>query len=419
MKQLAVYLCGECVGLLSFDNHKQFVFQYDLSWREKQHLPPLSLSLPFQEAPYPNENARPFFTNLLPEAAVREAVARKLGISQHNDFALLEALGGECAGAVTLYPPGIVPEAAYTYRKLSSEAFRAVIQELSRNPLLAGEEGIRLSLAGAQNKLPVYLDRDHIWLPQGAAPSSHIIKINIPGIESSVRNEAFCMALAGRVGLNVPQVQVLDDPVELFVVERYDRRRNASGRIERIHQEDFCQATGRMAESKYESEGGLTLADCFTLLDRFSSQPAPDRKALLQWIVFNLIIHNADGHAKNLALLLAPEGIRLAPFYDLLCTSVYPGITSKMAMKIGRENRPKWIQLRHWERLAKSAGIKTDFVLQTVREMAHRIESAAGVVAAEQAERWGAAPIITQIQKVIGQRSKSLLSGTKTTKTVQ
>jgi len=401
MTELAVYLNGQYVGLLAADKQQHFSFQYAPEWVARGDTPPLSLSLPLTETVYTDEKARHFFTNLLPEALVREAVARKLGISPRNEFALLEALGGECAGAITLLPPGEEPKNHAGYRELSLEQFQKLVLEMPKRPFLAGEKGIRLSLAGAQHKLPIYLEGDRIFLPEGAYPSSHIIKPNIEGIEQSVRNEAFCMAIAEKIGLKVPFSTVFTRPDELYVVQRYDRSRDNAGVLQRLHQEDFCQALGLMAETKYEAEGGPSLSDCFALLDRFSSHPILDKKALLEWVVFNYYIYNADAHAKNISFLLKSDEIRLAPFYDLICTGVYEGVHDKLAMKIGKENRPRWIYIRHWGRMAKAVGIGPKIVLKTVREMGNAISEAAEKVAKEHHHLWGPAAIIPEIQKII------------------
>ena len=401
MTELAVYLNGQYVGLLAADKQQHFSFQYAPEWLARDDTPPLSLSLPLTDTLYTDEKARPFFTNLLPESFVREAVARKLGISPRNEFALLEALGGECAGAVTLLPPGEDTEKHAGYRELSLKQFHQLVLEMPKRPFLAGEEGVRLSLAGAQHKLPVYLEGERFFLPEGASTSSHIIKPNIEGIDQSVRNEAFCMAIAESIGLKVPPATVLKSPDELYVVKRYDRYRDNTGVLQRLHQEDFCQALGLMAETKYEAEGGPSLSDCFALLDRFSSHPILDKKALLEWMVFNYYICNADAHAKNISVLLKSDEIRLAPFYDLMCTGVYEGVHDKLAMKIGKENRPRWIYIRHWERMAKALGIGTKLVLRTVSEMGKAINEAAEKVASAHHQLWGQAAIIPEIQKII------------------
>ena len=141
MDQLAIYLNDRHVGVLSSDKQQRLVFQYALEWIASKDVPPLSLSLPLQEDAFLDELARPFFTNLLPEARVREAVAKKLGISSRNEFALLEALGGECAGAVTLIPKGAPIEKQSGYRLLSPEELRELVRDLPKKPFLAGEAG--------------------------------------------------------------------------------------------------------------------------------------------------------------------------------------------------------------------------------------------------------------------------------------
>ncbi|NOY85767.1 MAG: type II toxin-antitoxin system HipA family toxin [Deltaproteobacteria bacterium] len=401
MKALSVYMGLEKVGRLECDDKGRFGFQYDPKWISKDNVPPLSLSLPLRKEVYDDESARPFFTNLLPESALREAVARKLGISPRNEFALLAALGGECAGAVSLLPPDTDPVADGDYRELSEDELHKIVRELPNRPFLAGEEGIRLSLAGAQDKLPVYMKGNRIFIPRGSFPSSHILKPNIKGIDGSVRNEVYCMALAAELGLQVPSVTVKTGLDELFVVDRYDRCQDESGNVYRLHQEDFCQASGLVAETKYETEGGPSFADCFKVLEQYSTSPALDRKKLLEWTVFNTLIHNADAHAKNISLLLLPDEIRLAPFYDLLCTKVYEGVSEKLAMKIGGENRPQWIQLRHWERFAEAVGIGSKLVIKTVSDLTGRINSAAREVADAQSRIWGDAPVVHKILRVI------------------
>lgn len=370
---------------------------------------PLSLALPLREPPFPDELARPFFSNLLPEAGLREAVARRLGISVGNDFALLEALGGQCAGAVSLLPPGARPEPSGSYRELTEDELQQTIEELPRRPLLAGERGIRLSLAGAQGKLPVLMEGDRVLLPRGSLPSTHILKPEIPAIDGSVANEPFCMALAARMGLLVPASRVRPGRHPVYVIERFDRRREPDGTVTRLHQEDFCQALSRLPEVKFEGEGGPSLAECFGLLAVHSVSPAVDRMALLRWAIFNVLVQNADAHAKNLSLLHGPGGTRLAPFYDLLCTAVYPDLAEKLAMKIGGENRPARLHRRHWARFAGEVEIGARLVLDTVVGLASAIPSVAAEVAAAHEEAWGGAPVVGRILEITRARARQAL----------
>lgn len=403
--ELCVYLQDDLIGNLKLDRQRRFTFQYDQAWIGKPGAIPLSISLRLREEPFDDDESRPFFANLLPEADIRRAVARRLGISEHNDFALLEAIGGECAGAVSVLPAGVPLSHEGRYRALDEEELHDIVISLPARPFLAGEDGLRLSLAGAQNKLPVYVDDDRICLPMGSYPSSHIFKPQIRDLPHTVENEAFCMTLAGRLDLPVPFANIRQGKDTLYLVERYDRKRDATGKLVRLHQEDFCQALGVPPDQKYESEGGPSLSRCFSLLKDHSIRPALDQKHLLNWVVFNYLIGNADAHAKNISLLLTSDGPAFAPFYDLLCTGVYKELTDKLSMKIGGENRPDWIQSRHWERLSCDIMIKPRLVMSTLHEMAERITGASKQLADEFREKYGEMPILDAILDLIGDRS--------------
>ncbi|MDA8126750.1 MAG: type II toxin-antitoxin system HipA family toxin [Deltaproteobacteria bacterium] len=405
---LDVYLQGEKIGRLWLDEKRRFVFQYDAAWIDRPGAVPLSLRLPLQAEPYPDDLARPFFSNLLPEQEIKRVIAQRLRISADNDFAMLNRIGGECAGAVSVLPAGEPPAAKPGYREIDEEELYRIVIDLPRRPLMAGEEGMRLSLAGAQYKLPICMDADRIFIASGNAPSSHILKPPIRDLEDTVGNEAFCMQLAQRLGLPTPTVTIRQGLDRLFVISRYDRARNQEGSLVRLHQEDFCQALGFLPDQKYESEGGPTLPQCFALLQEKSIRPAADRMALLRWTIFNGLIGNADAHAKNLAMLFADQGPRLAPFYDLLCTQVYPGLAEKQAMRIGGENRPTWIQQKHWERFAEAIAIKPRLVLKTLQDMAAALGPAAQTLAADFQKAYGKSPILDKILAVVAQRAKAV-----------
>ncbi len=406
--ELIIYYRGVIIGRLWLNERRRFTFQYDKGWLTRKDAIPLSLSLPLQKEPFPDDLSRPFFGNLLPEADVRRAVSRSLGISEGNDFAILEAIGGECAGAVSVLPAGASALEGGKYRALDENALHKIVESLPVSPFLAGHEGVRLSLAGVQNKLPVYMEDKKVFLPLGSCSSSHIIKPPIRGFSATVENEAFCMALAKRLGLPVPDSSVRQGMDTLYVVERYDRVRNDGGALIRLHQEDFCQALGIPPDQKYESEGGPSLERCFSLARENSIRPAADIMILLKWVIFNYLIGNADGHAKNLSLLFTDRGVTLAPFYDLLCTKVYDDLTDKLSMKIGGENRPDWVQLRHWQRLAEGTSIKVKLVIDTLRQMANIIIPSAEELVAEFESRYGENDVINKINAVIRDRTRKV-----------
>jgi serine/threonine-protein kinase HipA len=375
---LLVRIDNEVVGRLWLDDKNNFCFVYDSTWLEQSRIP-LSLSLPLRPEPYLDDQSHSFFANLLPEEKMRTLIARNLGVSFNNDYGLLERIGGDCAGAVSLCPDtGELLEQSAAYRKLTQDELNAIIRELPQRPLLAGEKGIRLSLAGAQKKLPIYFDGQQYHLGYGSAPSNYIIKPAIDNLDGTVENEAYCMALAKIAGLDVPSSFIHQhDDIRFFVVKRFDRL-VAGDTTRRLHQEDFCQALHIPPEFKYEAEGGPSLTACFNLLRTKSARSGRDVLSLVNWVIFNYLIGNSDAHGKNISLLLLPEGPMLAPFYDLLSTRVYThyGLTEGMAMRIGGEIDPRAIRKKQWELFAEEAGIKPKLVLSRLKDLAQRIETA-------------------------------------------
>jgi len=403
-RSLDVWLLGELVGRLD-QTAGRLTFTYDAGWSGQHHAVPLSASLTLQEKPFEDQAARPFFAGLLPEQAKRDQVARAIGVSARNDFALLDALGGECAGAVSFTHPGEKPieqETELDYRVLDDQALATIIDKLPERPLLAGEEGIRLSLAGAQDKLPVLVVDGRIALPLHGAPSSHILKPAIPRIADSVLNEGFCLALAKAIDLKVAAADIRDAQGRPYLlVERYDRIRGPDDRPRRRHQEDFCQALGVAPEYKYQNEGGPSVPDCFALVRKATRPAALYVPQLLDSFLFNTLVGNNDAHSKNYSLIYGSGGTTLAPLYDVLCTAVYPELTSKMAMKIGGHYKFSDIYPRHWERFAQSAELSTPQVRRRLLELTQLLPQAAHKLRDEFAARGQRTPLIDQIVETI------------------
>ncbi len=379
-RSLDVYLYQHFVGNLIQDENGDMVFDYDPAWVENPIAIPLSRSLPLKIERYSRKECRGFFGGVLPESDNREIIARNLGISSKNDFAMLEQIGGECAGAVTFVHPGEnFPNPKDHYHPLSSQELANTLKMLPRRPLLAGEEGVRLSLAGAQDKIAVYMDNGQISIPLDGSVSTHILKPTIEGFEGVVANEWFCMNLARQVGIPTAHTQIgRIESIDYLLVERYDRIRTDRNTLKRLHQEDFCQALGIVSENKYQNEGGPSLQQCFHLLRESSAVPAIDLKNLFNCVAFNFIIGNNDAHGKNFSLLYEGETgaeTRLAPFYDVLSNVIYPDLSNKMAMKIGSEYSSERVGSSHFEQFSKDAGLNRSMVKRGVRELAEQIQS--------------------------------------------
>ncbi|HEX5526124.1 MAG TPA: type II toxin-antitoxin system HipA family toxin [Solirubrobacterales bacterium] len=376
MSVLDVYLHKDPVGVLERLDGARLRFAYDPEWLATAEVP-ISLSLPLREQPYEDLDCRPFFTGLLPEGEFLRSIARTFHISAENPFTVLKEIGGECAGAVSLATPGSEPPfaSAPPPEWLSDQRLASLLAELPARPLLSGpedDEGVRLSLAGTQDKLPVLIEDGRVGITRGRPPSTHILKVPPAELSDLVANEAYCMALAGVVGLSVaPAIPLRTGALDALLVERYDRIQRGT-EVRRIHQEDFCQATGRPPEQKYESEGGPGVAECAALIRAHVAVPGASLLAFLDALLFNLLIGNADAHSKNYSLLLeSPGAPRLAPLYDLLSTRVYGRrLGRKMGMKYGGEYRPDRVRGRHLDRLGDDLGIAHRRVRQHANDMA-------------------------------------------------
>lgn len=403
-RTLQVYWERRLVGELTQEDGT-LTFSYDGDYRYSPGAQPLSRQLPLTKSEFPNAAASAFFSNLLPEGGIRRRVARQLGVSAENTFALLEGIGGDCAGAVSVLRPGEVPLQSGRYRPISTDELGRELASLPSHPFLAGEEGVRLSLAGAQNKLPLFVDQDAYFIPEGNLPSSHILKIAIDKLEDTVTNEAFCMTLARQVGLVVPEARVVDIAGEkVYLVERYDRVRTTSGSVERLHQEDFCQALGVFPELKYEQEGGPGFAQCFSLVGAWSVEPILDTLSLLRWALFNFLIGNADSHAKNLSFLYHAGSVRLAPFYDLLSTAVYERVNNKFAMKMGGQNDPRYLMPKDLAAFAKEVGIGLRTVKAQLAELCQKVTDEIAPLAQTYRDRYQDPPVVADILRVVEQR---------------
>lgn len=352
---LNVYLNNDFVGILSKDDNGGICFQYDKNARNQ-----LSLSLPIREEIYLNRDCKGFFNGLLPESEhVRISIGKKYGINPKNDFSLLSAIGYDCAGAVAFFddkPKNLKKYYEIKGNVLLDEDFEKYIKELPKKPLALGSDK-RLSLAGAQDKTAVVVINDDIAIPEDNVPSTHIVKPAISGLTETIENEYLCMKVAEKIGIQIPHIQIARvKDTQYLLIERYDREVNC-GKIKRIHQEDFCQASNIASAYKYQSEGGVDFKRCIEILKK-TTRPAVSIKRFVELMIFNYIIGNNDAHGKNFSILHYDNGeIVFAPAYDVLCTSVYPELSSKMAMKIGGYYESDKIYPRHFERMAKDIGI--------------------------------------------------------------
>lgn len=341
-RELIVWFRDRRVGTLG-EAGSAWRFEYDRAWLDAPDGFDLSPALPRAGARIEDGGSqRPvqwFFDNLLPEEDARTLLAQEAHVAQADAFGLLAWYGAESAGALTLLPPG-AQSAPGGLQPLPDEELSRRIRALPRHSL-SQHAPKRMSMAGAQHKLPAVQLHDGLYEPVGAAPSTVILKpdhVQVERYPHSVANEWFCMTLARRVGLPVPDVFLRYVPEPVYGIDRFDRE-GAWPDVQRRHVLDACQLLSLDRVFKYQQSNAATLARLVSL----SREKARTRLALLRWSMFNALVGNGDAHLKNLSFFADAGGIALAPHYDLVSTASYaePGAwrDAELSMPMGKARR--------------------------------------------------------------------------------
>ena len=303
-KKLFVYRGEVLVGTLLDELPIKFV--YDATWQQK-HQEAISPNLGISQSEHSGLAVESYFENLLPEAGIRDLL--KLKYQTTTTFGLLSVIGGDTASDLTILPEGQSPQPPQYQTITWQDVADLFTQQQGVIRDIQEQDGLRISLAGAQRKLSICIDKDgNPLLPLGSSPSTYIVKPDIHGIEgvwASAINETFVMTLAAKLKLGVAEVSY--QPIaKTCVIKRYDRQLDTNGQIKRLHQLDLCQIDGKPSTIKYETDGGPTLLRCRELLSQ-SGVNAADTKRFIQWVFFNLYVGNHDSHAKNLSIYFPPS----------------------------------------------------------------------------------------------------------------
>ncbi|MDZ4263861.1 MAG: HipA domain-containing protein [Pseudomonadota bacterium] len=383
--RLSAWIAQQQVGTLSYhDDTGRFSFEYESDWAASADAFPIAPALPFhrptgQTDELHSVSVRRFFENLLPEGKAMEDAAAAHAVSKANLFGLLRWLGQESTGALSLLPEGKTPaEVADTQREVTYAELSERIHDRANRPFNIWDGRVRMSIAGYQDKLAVYVDEaQQLYLVEGRLASTHILKpepLN-PKLTNLVANEHFCLKLAERLGLQVAAVDILRVPEPVLIVERFDRRKQ-NHHVERLHAIDTCQVLNLSVSHKYERNFGngrdvAEIRDGLSLEKLFAVAPttqaeAATRMELIRWSLLQYLIGNSDAHGKNLSFLVEPGGLRLAPAYDLVAVCIYPDIDHELAMAIGDEFDIAKIRAFDWADFAQRCGVERRLL---VREM--------------------------------------------------
>jgi serine/threonine-protein kinase HipA len=421
MAELQVWMNGLHVGVWSTLRTGTPVFRYDEAWVRAEEGRALSLSLPFSaDLELRGDAVTNYFDNLLPDSAdIRRRLRSRFRARSAEAFDLLTAVGRDCVGAVQLLPPGEDPVGWNTVdvEPLDEARVERILASVTSDAPLGQrdeDEELRLSIAGAQEKTALLRMGRRWYLPRGATPTTHILKLPLglvgnmrADMSTSIENEWLCSRILRALGLPVAETEMARfGDTKVLVVTRFDRRwvgieagaeRKARFRppdgawIARLPQEDFCQALGVGPDRKYQGDGGPSVRDCLAVLSGSEQAQEDQTDFVLTQFAFWLLAAT-DGHAKNFSIQHRRGGrFGLTPLYDVL--SAWPIIgngpnhlsyqRAKLAMGVKAGNmhyRLRDIQARHWQGLA--AAVAKD-AWPRVLALARNVDAALSEVEAE------------------------------------
>lgn len=389
-------------------------FVYEPRWLSTKGAFPLSITMPLSPHPVSPAVFQPWAANLLPEGQQLKAIGRTLGSATEDVIAILEQIGRDTAGALSIGQPGTTSPTNWKPVERESDLER-ILEELPSKPFLVGDDGVSMSLAGVQSKIGVAVDsQGRICIPLDGSPSTHILKPDADNLYGSVHNEALCLVLARRCGLTAPDVSTgTAGKRQYLLVTRYDRLEQ-KGRWRRLHQEDFCQALGKPPAAKYESNQtgikGPTLVDMFALTR--NAMAARDLLRLLDHVLFNILVCNTDAHAKNYSLMITGRGCSVAPIYDVMCAAAWDNITKNLAQKVAGKNRGEHLKRRHWSTMATECGFNATRLIARINELATTILAQLPAAVEEiEAMPAGTHVMLPHFTKAIADRAHAVMAG--------
>lgn len=379
VEELALWLYGDRVATVAREPGNRIRLRYTPEALAKYELgtPLFSIGLPLTEIPSPNAKTRSFLDGLLPEGEPRRAIAEQLDLNANDTFGLIRSLGLDCAGAIVIQPsdrPAPRQPTTTTALPLDDQEIAKRVANLKSAPLGLTDR-VRISLAGVQEKLLLTRTPEGSWgEPVDGTPSTHLLKPEIRDFPETVENEAFCMRLARNLGIQTATVETVEyGGRKLLVVERFDRTVTASGDVERIHQEDFCQVLSLSPKTKYQSEGGPSLKQIATVLRQFASPDSLSR--LLKAAFVNVLVGNGDAHGKNFSVLHQRDGrIELTPLYDTLSTAY--SVDGDLSMFINNVRKMAKVTAERLVNEAVSWGMREESARMTISELIGRVPEA-------------------------------------------
>lgn len=396
MSRLAVLLYGSLIGWLEREGHDQPAFTYTPQYVTSGSVA-LSLRLPIGSQTIAAKRVLPYLRGLLPENInTRRQWAQTLGTDPDDTFTMLAQMGWDCPGAVQFCHEDTIEDLrtrAGEHVGVSEAHIAQRLRDLSAAPARWAMPGEHWSLGGQQEKFALARLDGQWFEAHGSAATTHILKPGISALKHQALLEHVTMRASSMLGVNIADSHMVGfEDQWAIVITRFDRVIDGN-RIHRVHQEDMCQALGRMPEHKYESNGGPRLSDLVKLVRTNMTTVPDDIRALADFAIINVVTGSPDGHSKNISALLDPTGNRsLAPLYDLATGLAYEqgDVDRSVALSIGSERHVSRIRTKQWQKSATVLGLASEDVIDRVAYLATGLPDAFGDALDEVADVPGA-----------------------------
>jgi serine/threonine-protein kinase HipA len=374
IRALRILLHDRHVGTITALEGDRSIFSFSETYAQDPERETLSLSFKGRYGDlYTGDNRphqtrlQPFFSNLLPEGALRDFLAGRTGINAVREFRLLAELGADLPGAIRAVPVAIDAAPAAQARAAAAAA---------EAPKL------RFSLAGVQLKFSALKNKGKhggLTIPARGDGGGWIIKLPSMPLPEVPENEFSMMTLAREIGIDVPEIELVGiDAIDGLPegIERYGTTAFAIRRFDRspegpVHTEDFAQFYRVYPEAKYDNASYRTIMAALAI-----ETGARSIDQFVRRLTFSVLIGNGDMHLKNWSLIYrdgrTPE---LSPAYDLLSTIPYIP-NDEAALKFRRSKA--WASFTYEElaAMADKAKVAQGPVLDAARETVDRFDAA-------------------------------------------
>lgn len=362
-------------------------FEYGADYLANPSNRPISASLPIADGRFSPAEAEPFFEGLVPEGAARRIMSAELHVRESDWLCMLGACGLDCVGDL-LITEGELPEPP-RYESVSATELKELFSRRASMAELNGSD--RISLAGTQSKVGLAHSSNEPltsgWFRcLNCAASTHILKVGARDRLTGL--EFLCTRAAALCGLGAAEVRLLDFGVPVLCSQRFDRLVAGGSRalsVTRLHQEDLTQAFGLTSGSKYVELDGGSIRAIARLLYEQSDDALEDIRRLARLVCFNYAIGNCDAHLKNFSLVYGEDWstVRLAPAYDLVCTTWYEDLSRTMAMAINGKWEIDSIEADDLRECSKDLGLGKKSFAAIAHEVAESVDGAVMAAASE------------------------------------